>query len=209
MLVKKGAEANLYLEEWYNLKVIKKVRIPKSYRLHQIDYEIRRSRTVHEAQIMSDAKRAGVPTPIIYLIDVKRTTLVMEYVDGPRVKERLNQLPSQDRKVLCRRIGGLIGQLHRKGIIHGDLTTSNMILGQNDKIFFIDFGLAEYSVEVEKRGVDLHLMKRALESTHYPHAKECFTSIITGYASVVTKKNAEEVVKRVREIAQRGRYSGT
>ena len=209
MLVKKGAEANLYLEEWYNLKVIKKVRIPKSYRLHQIDYEIRRSRTVHEAQIMSDAKRAGVPTPIIYLIDVKRTTLVMEYVDGPRVKERLNQLPNQDRKVLCRRIGGLIGQLHRKGIIHGDLTTSNMILGQNDKIFFIDFGLAEYSVEVEKRGVDLHLMKRALESTHYPHAKECFTSIITGYASVVTKKNAEEVVKRVREIAQRGRYSGT
>jgi len=209
MLVMKGAEANLYLEEWYGLKVIKKVRIPKSYRLRQIDYEIRRSRTVHEAQIMSDAKRAGVPTPIIYLIDVQRTTLVMEYVDGPRVKESLNQLPSQERKVLCRRIGGLIGQLHGKGIIHGDLTTSNMILGQHEKIFFIDFGLAEYSVEVEKRGVDLHLMKRALESTHYPHATECFTSIIAGYASVVTRKNAEEVVKRVREIAQRGRYSGT
>ena len=209
MLVRKGAEANLYLEEWYGIKVIKKVRIPKSYRLRQIDYEIRRSRTVHEAQIMSDAKRAGVPTPIIYLIDVKRTSIVMEYIEGPRVKEILNLLPSQERKVLCRRIGGLIGQLHGKGIIHGDLTTSNMIMGQNEKIFFIDFGLAEYSVEVEKRGVDLHLMKRALESTHYPHAKECFTSIIAGYAIEVTSKNAEEVVKRVREIAQRGRYSGT
>jgi TP53 regulating kinase-like protein len=209
MLVRKGAEANLYLEEWYGIKVIKKVRISKSYRLRQIDYEIRRSRTVHEAQIMSDAKRAGVPTPIIYLIDVKRTTLIMEYVEGPRVKEILNLLPSQERKVLCRRIGGLIGQLHGKGIIHGDLTTSNMIIGQNKKIFFIDFGLAEYSVEVEKRGVDLHLMKRALESTHYPHAKECFTSIIAGYANEVTSENAEEVVKRVREITQRGRYSGT
>ena len=209
MLVRKGAEANLYLEEWYGLKVIKKVRMPKSYRLRQIDYEIRRSRTVHEAQIMSDAKRAGVPTPIIYLIDVKRTSIVMEYIEGPRVKEILNLLPSQERKELCRRIGGLIGQLHGKGIIHGDLTTSNMIIGQNEKIFFIDFGLAEYSVEVEKRGVDLHLMKRALESTHYPHAKECFTSIIAGYAMEVTSKNSEEVVKRVREIAQRGRYSGT
>jgi len=166
MLVRKGAEANLYLEEWYGIKVIKKVRIPKSYRLRQIDYEIRRSRTVHEAQIMSDAKRAGVPTPTIYLIDVKRTTLIMEYVEGPRVKEILNLLHSQERKVLCRQIGGLIGQLHGKGIIHGDLTTSNMIIGQTKKIYFIDFGLAEYSVDVEKRGVDLHLMKRALESTH-------------------------------------------
>jgi TP53 regulating kinase-like protein len=209
MLVRKGAEANLYLEEWYGLKVIKKVRVPKSYRLRQIDYKIRRSRTVHEAQIMSDAKRAGVPTPIIYLIDVKRTSIVMEYVEGPRVKEILNIIPRQERKILCRRIGGLIGQLHGKGIIHGDLTTSNMILGQNEKIFFIDFGLAEYSAEVEKRGVDLHLMKRALESTHYPHAKECYASIIAGYTVKVTSKNAEEVVKRVREIAQRGRYSGT
>lgn len=209
MLVRKGAEANLYLEEWYGIKVIKKVRIPKSYRLRQIDYEIRRSRTVHEAQIMSDAKRAGVPTPIIYLIDVQRTTLVMEYVEGSRVKEILNQLPSQEREAFCKRIGGLIGQLHGKGIIHGDLTTSNMIMGPNEKIFFIDFGLAEYSAEVEKRGVDLHLMKRALESTHYPHAKECFTSIIAGYANEVTSKKAEEVVKRVQEIAQRGRYSGT
>ncbi len=209
MLVRKGAEANLYLEDWYGLKVIKKVRIPKPYRLRQIDNEIRRSRTIHEAQIMSDAKRAGVPTPIIYLIDVKRTSIVMEYIEGQRVKEILNLLPSKERKMLCKRIGGLIGQLHGKGIIHGDLTTSNMILGQNEKIFFIDFGLAEYSAEVEKRGVDIHLMKRALESTHYHHAKECFTSIIAGYTIEVTSKNAEEVVKRVREIVQRGRYSGT
>ena len=207
MLIRKGAEANLYVEEWYGLRVIKKARIPKAYRLHQIDLEIRRSRTAHEAQILHEAKQAGVPTPIIYFIDVNRAFIVMEHVEGPRVKEILNTLSSTDRRRLCRHIGGLIGKLHRKGIIHGDLTTSNMIRGKNERVFFIDFGLAEYSMEVEKRGVDIHLMKRALESTHYTHAKECFNAIIEGYILEVGDKNSEDVVTRVGEIAKRGRYS--
>lgn len=207
MLLRKGAEANLYLEDWYGLTVIKKARIRKTYRLHQIDFEIRRNRTVHEAQIMHDAKRAGVPTPMIYFIDVNRAFIVMEHIEGPRVKEILNTLPSTERRRLCRHIGGLIGKLHRRGIIHGDLTTSNMIRGKNERVFFIDFGLAEYSMEVEKRGVDLHLMKRALGSTHYAHAKECFNSIMEGYTLEVGGTNSTDVITRVGEIAKRGRYS--
>jgi TP53 regulating kinase-like protein len=207
MLMRKGAEANLYLEVWHGVQVVKKVRLPKPYRLPQIDCEIRRSRTIHEAQLLSDAKRAGVPTPVLYHIDVPHATIVMEYVAGPRVKELLTRLPRPERHRLCRRIGGVIGQLHGAGIIHGDLTTSNMILRPTDRIVFIDFGLAEYSAEVEKRGVDIHLMKRALESTHYSHAKACLTAILAGYAREVSTAQAKDVVTRVREIGRRGRYT--
>lgn len=207
MLIKKGAEANLYVEDWYGLTVIKKARIRKTYRLRQIDREIRRSRTVHEAQILHDAKRAGVPTPMIYFIDVNRAFIVMEYLEGPTVKELLNTLPRTPRRQLCRHIGGLIGKLHRWGIIHGDLTTSNLIQRTHERVFFIDFGLAEYSMEVEKRGVDLHLMKRALESTHFTHAAECFNALMEGYSREVGRKTCEDVITRVEVIAKRGRYS--
>jgi len=207
VLIRKGAEADLYLEDWYGLKVIRKVRIPKSYRLPQLDFEIRRSRTVHEAQMMHDAKLAGVPTPTIYFIDVDRTLITMEYLEGLRVKEILNSLPTEERRVLCRGAGRLIGRLHGKGIIHGDLTTSNMIVAKNGKMSFLDFGLSEYSEEVEKRGVDIHLMKRALQSTHYKHARDCFNSVMEGYTVEVGREAAGEVVERVGEIDKRGRYS--
>lgn len=207
MLIRKGAEANLYLEDWYGIRVIRKVRIPKSYRLSQLDFEIRRSRTIHEAQVMHDAKLAGVPTPTIYFIDVNRTFIVMEYIEGMRVKETLSLLSSEERRKLCRGIGKLIGSLHGNGIIHGDLTTSNMIITKNEKMFFIDFGLSEYSEEVEKRGVDIHLMKRALQSTHYKYARECFNSVMEGYTIEIGHETAKEVVKRIGEIEKRGRYS--
>jgi TP53 regulating kinase-like protein len=156
---------------------------------------------------MHEAKLAGVPTPTIYSVDVAATTIVMEYIEGTRIKETLNDLSSKKRDGLCRLLGRLVGRLHRKGIIHGDLTTSNMIVSKSGKIFFIDFGLAEYSEEVEKRGVDLLLMKRALQSTHYAYARECFDAAIKGYAKEMTDEATGEVVKRVKEIENRGRYA--
>ena len=206
-LIRKGAEADLYLEDWYGLKVVRKMRKAKAYRIPALDVEIRRERTSHEAQIMHEAKLAGVPTPTIYSVDVAATTIVMEYIEGTRIKETLNDLSSKKRDDLCRLLGRLVGRLHRKGIIHGDLTTSNMIVSKSGKIFFIDFGLAEYSEEVEKRGVDLLLMKRALQSTHYACARECFDAAIKGYAKEMTDEATGEVVKRVKEIENRGRYA--
>lgn len=206
-LIRKGAEADLYLEDWYGLKVIRKMRKAKAYRLPQLDSEIRHGRTSHEAQIIHDAKLAGVPTPTIYLVDMEATTIIMEYIEGPRVKEALNNLSSGERESLCRVLGQLIGRLHRKGIIHGDLTTSNMIVSKNGKVFLIDFGLAEYSEELEKRGVDFLLVKRALQSTHYAYARECFNAVIDGYVMEMGREVAGEVVERVEEIEKRGRYA--
>jgi len=130
----------------------------------------------------------------------------MEYVKGKQVKQVLNSFEKEKRVDLCRRIGELIGQLHSHGIIHGDLTTSNMILTPCEKVFFVDFGLGEYSAELEIRGVDLHLMKRAFQSTHFRFAEECFEAVMEGYAEIVGKETAKDVLEKIKEIERRGRY---
>jgi TP53 regulating kinase-like protein len=206
LLIKKGAEASLFLEDWHGQKVILKRRLPKKYRLGKLDDEIRIQRTVHEPQIIHRAKEAGVPTPTIFMVDINDATIVMEFVEGKQVKQILNSLAEEKRLQLCRHIGNLIGSLHSQGIIHGDLTTSNMILTPHGKVVFVDFGLSEISRELEVRGVDLHLMKRAFQSTHYRYAKDCFEAAMEGYAEVVGSAVAKDVLEKTREIEKRGRY---
>jgi TP53 regulating kinase-like protein len=205
-LLKKGAEARLYLASWHDKKVIIKMRFPKKYRPARLDLEIRSYRTVHEPQLMHEAKRAGVPTPTIFLVDVKNAVIVMEFIEGKQVKQLLGDLSEKERKKVCVRIGELIGRLHMQGVIHGDLTTSNMILNSEGKIFLVDFGLGEKTMELEAKGVDLHLMKRALQSTHYQFADECFEAVMSGYGAVLGEEDAKDVSEKIREIEKRGRY---
>jgi len=206
VLIKKGAEANLYLEEWHGRKVIMKLRLAKAYRLSQLDLTIRTQRTLHEPLLIHRAKEAGVPTPTIYLVDLADSNIIMEYIEGKQVKQVLNDMPRKEKLRLCRQIGALIGRLHKYDIIHGDLTTSNMILTPYGKVYFVDFGLGEYSDELEVRGVDLHLMKRALQSTHHKYAKECFEAVIAGYTETMGKESTKNVLGKIREIERRGRY---
>ena len=206
VLLKKGAEASLFLEEWHNRKVIMKRRLPKKYRIPELDRMIRSQRTVHEPNIIHKAKTAGVPTPTIFMVDMAEANIIMEFVNGKQVKEVLDDVSSEERLSLSNHIGGLIGRLHKHGIIHGDLTTSNMILTPYGKVVFVDFGLSERSKELEPKGVDLHLMKRALQSTHYKYAKECFKEIMKGYGESMGKENVKKVTAKIREIEKRGRY---
>jgi TP53 regulating kinase-like protein len=81
-----------------------------------------------------------------------------------------------------------------------------MILSPEGKIFFVDFGLGEKNSELEARGVDLHLMKRALQSTHYQFWEECFRNVLSGYSSVLGSEAAEKVYEKIKEIERRGRY---
>jgi len=204
--MKKGAEASLFLEEWHGRRVVMKRRLEKRYRLCELDTAIRCQRTLHEPQLIHRAKEAGVPTPTIFLVDTTEANIVMEYVDGEQVKRVLDRLSEAERLRLCRHIGAMIGRLHNHGIIHGDLTTSNMILTSSGKVFFVDFGLGERSTELEARGVDLHLMKRALQSTHYRYADECFEAVLQGYSETVGAGVAKTVLEKIREIERRGRY---
>jgi len=205
-LMKKGAEASLFLADWHGRHVVVKTRLPKKYRPAKLDMIIRTYRTVHEPQLMNEAKKAGVPTPTIFLVDVKNASIVMEFVEGKQVKQLLARLSVEDREALCKKVGVLIGRLHKHGVIHGDLTTSNMILNAEGKVFLVDFGLGEKNTEVEAKGVDLHLMKRALQSTHYKFAEECFEAVTKGYSEVLGEDEAKDVLAKVKEIERRGRY---
>jgi len=204
--MKKGAEASLYLAEWHGRKVIIKRRLPKKYRPSQLDEQIRIYRTTHEPQLMHEAKKAGVPTPTIFLVDVKDATIIMEFIEGKQVKQLLSRFSESERQRLFLKIGDSIGRLHESGIVHGDLTTSNMILNSEGKIFFVDFGLGEKTKELEARGVDLHLMKRALQSTHFRFTEECFDAVIMGYSKVLDAETVNSILDKIKEIERRGRY---
>jgi TP53 regulating kinase-like protein len=206
VLLKKGAEASLFLADWHDRKVIIKTRLPKRYRPVGLDAAIRSYRTVHEPQLMHEAKRAGVATPTVFLVDVKNGAVVMEFVEGKQVKQLLGCMGREERRRLCFKIGGLVGKLHVHGVIHGDLTTSNMIVDCEGKVFLVDFGLGEKNVELEAKGVDLHLLKRALQSTHYQFADECFSGVMEGYAAVVGVAEIGKIVGKIKEIERRGRY---
>ena len=206
VLLKKGAEASLYVEDWHGRRVIIKVRIPKRYRAEVLDKQIRSYRTVHEPQLMHEAKAAGVPTPLIYMVNVPEASITMEFIEGEQVKQLLNKVSKAERKDLCVRIGELVGRLHSQSLIHGDLTTSNMIQDPDGKIFLVDFGLGEKNSEVEAKGVDLHLLKRALQSTHFQFWEECFENVLSGYSAVLGEELAEKVYLKIKEIEKRGRY---
>jgi len=206
VLIKKGAEANLYLANWHGRKVVLKKRLPKKYRPRALDEQIRTYRTIHEPQLMHEAKKAGVPTPIVFLVDKAKATIIMQYIHGKQVKQLLNEMSQNERQSLCFRIGESVGKLHKYGIVHGDLTTSNLIQNPTGRVFFLDFGLGDRTKELEARGVDLHLMKRALQSTHYAHAEECFENAIRGYSTILGIETSENVLDKIRQIERRGRY---
>jgi len=205
-LLKKGAEAHLFLANWHDRKVIVKARFPKKYRPTELDEKIRSYRTAHEPLLMHEVKKAGVPTPTIFLVDIKNAMITMEFVEGKQLKQVLPHVPRKERQELCFRVGVLIGKMHRRGVVHGDLTTSNMILSGEGKIFLVDFGLGEKTTELEARGVDLHLMKRALQSTHYQFAEDCFKHVLRGYFEVWDTEDAKKVLEKILEIERRGRY---
>jgi TP53 regulating kinase-like protein len=205
-LLKKGAEASLFLIDWHGKKAIIKVRVPKLYRPVALDEQIRTYRTVHEPQLIHEAKQAGVATPLIFMVNVPQATIIMEYVEGQQIKQLLNVVGKNERHALCVRIGESTAWLHQHGLIHGDLTTSNMILNPEGKLFFVDFGLGEKNIELEAQGVDLHLLKRALQSTHYQFWEECFQNVLCGYTSILGVEKAEKVYEKIREIERRGRY---
>jgi TP53 regulating kinase-like protein len=206
VVIQKGAEATLYSTEWNDRRVVIKKRFRKKYRPPELDERIRTYRTVHEPQLIHGAKRAGVPTPVIYQVNPKEATIVMEFIEGKQVKEILNELSERKRRHICLQIGRSIGKLHESGLIHGDLTTSNMILNSESRVVFVDFGLGEKTDELESRAVDLHLMKRALQSTHFRFAQECLDAVMDGYANVLGPEITRETLQKIEAIEKRGRY---
>jgi Kae1-associated kinase Bud32 len=202
-ILQRGAEAILYLDKIENRKVLVKERIKKSYRISAIDERLRKERTRMEIKILTEARKCRVPTPQIFNVDEQNGKIVMEFIEGKTLKEVFEKASKIEIEKIAFEVGKLIGKLHAADIVHGDLTTSNMIQS-DEKIYFIDFGLSQFSSRVEDKAVDLHLLFEALKAAHFKVLNYCWENIVKGYKYEYPK--AEEVLKQVKEIEKRARY---
>jgi len=208
-LIYKGAEASLFYGHWFGREVIFKYRIPKEYRLEEIDKKIRIERTLSEGKALIKVKSYGVNVPQVYEIDAQNSTLIMKFIEGEKLKNILENLSENQKDKYFKTIGRDIAILHKNGHIHGDITTSNIIITNEEDIFLIDFGLHEYSDKVEDKSVDLHLFKRVLISSHGKNFKFCFNAFLNGYRSEyeqVNKQECNQIIKNINAIESRGRY---
>jgi TP53 regulating kinase and related kinases len=200
IVLKKGAEADIYLISWYGNKAISKIRKVKPYRQNSLDYEIRRTRTVREATMLSVTKSMGIKTPFVYFVDPVSAEIIMEYIEGESVKEKMNQ-------DVALQMGKIAGLLHVNNIIHNDLTTSNFLKVGENQLVLLDFGLSFFSERPEDKAVDLRLVKEVLFSAYVSICHASFSNFLVGYSSVVGQKKMQSTLRKVVEIEQRGRYS--
>ncbi|MGQ9514040.1 MAG: KEOPS complex kinase/ATPase Bud32 [Thermoproteota archaeon] len=199
-----GAEAEISLCNWLGFQVVVKRRKSKGYRIKDLDRKIIATRTIHEASMLSKVRSMGVPTPFVLHIDPVDGVIVMQYLDGSALSEIATRASLSELKPLFKRLGNHLGVLHRNKIIHGDPTTSNMIV-LNNEVFMVDFGLASYASGVEQMGEDLYVLDMALKSAHHPLSKELFDSVLSGYGEKFGT-GFDLVLKRLGEISKRGRY---
>ena len=204
-IIKIGAEATISSTKWFEISAISKIRHKKKYRPIEIDNLIRVQRTIKEANIMNKTRLLKIDVPIIYFVDPNNAEIIMENIDGPRVKEYLDN-KNIDCAGIGWKIGHMVGKLHKNNIIHGDLTTSNMIIRKNNNICLIDFGLANQSNKLEDKGVDIKLLKGILNSAHNDVFKIVFDNFLAGYESIM-KNSFEQIISIVKQIEMRGRYA--
>jgi len=198
-----GAEARLDSAVWMNREVVFKQRVVKGYRHPVLDRSLQTFRIKNEVRLMLEARKAGIPVPVIYSVDLAENRIVMEEIPGVRVKDALENMPEDRARDVCLKIGEIAGKLHANDIVHGDLTTSNMLL-YGDRIVVIDFSLGSKSSELEDKGVDMHLLEEAFHSAHYRRS-ELYEAVKDSY--VKTYPGGAEVLKKVKEIEKRGRYT--
>jgi len=188
--IARGAESVIYEDK----NTIIKDRLKKNYRIAELDEELRRQRTRRETNLL---QKVTIPHPRLIRSDDKQK-IVMEKIKGEKLREVLDKKPE-----LARRIGELVAELHNHNIIHGDLTTSNMILNEKNNIVFIDFGLSFHSDKIEDKAVDIHLFKQALNSKHFKVYDKALKEFMQGYKKV---NKHEQIMQRLKEVELRGRY---
>ena len=187
---------------WDKKKAILKIRKTKSYRNSLLDQKIRKQRTSRESQIISQVKSFGISTPLIYFMDINKCSILMQYIDGKIVRD----LKGNDIVKVCSEIGKIVGTMHKNGIMHGDLTTSNFLLDKK-KLFLIDFGLASRTEKPDDHAVDLRLFKEILNSAHAEVMEKSWKNFQKGYSKVVGMKYSKKILNLVAVIESRGRYA--
>ena len=184
-------------------RVLVKSRVPKSYRHPTLDQSLRAHRTRMEARLLQEARACGVPTPVVYDIDLVNAELWMQEIEGPRAKDALAAADPAEVRRICEEIGRMVARLHANGMTHGDLTTSNMIL-LDGRVWFIDLSLGAKAASLEEMGVDMHLLREAFQSAH-SDIMWAYDIIAETYANHFP--GGRHVLSKVNDIEERGRYA--
>ena len=204
ILLKRGAEADIYRIPWRSnsIQAILKIRRPKPYRNPVLDIRIRKQRTTRESQTIHLARSFGIPVPIIYFVDPVSSSIIMQEIPGVPVHDLLPEKIVE----LSKTIGTMTGILHKNGVMHGDLTTSNFIL-YRDRLYMLDFGLSQNTIKPQDHAVDLRLIKEIFNSAHAPIMDSAWSALLSGYNSSVGSTTCEKIIDLVSQIESRGRYA--
>lgn len=197
-IIATGAEATL--ERAADGTLLKK-RLPKSYRIPMLDARLRETRTKTESAILRKLHTAGINVPAVYATDIKQGIITLHYIEGQKLRDVLT---TGNAMVIGSILGQSIRAIHDKHIIHGDLTTSNIIVsGTPDNatdytLSIIDFGLAQHSRRIEDKAVDLHILEQSLEAYHWEVKDPCFDAVLNAYGDAT-------VLDRLNLVRQRGK----
>ncbi|CAN9512134.1 unnamed protein product [Ophioblennius macclurei] len=207
-LMKQGAEARLYRVQFLGKPAVVKERFPKRYRHALLDEKLRQKRTVQEVRSVLRCRRAGISTPVIYFVDYTSHRVFMEDIVGSSTaRDYIASCQDSELERLAERVGKILAKMHDEDVIHGDLTTSNMLLRHGaedteDELLLIDFGLSYISSLPEDKGVDLYVLEKAFLSTH-PNTEELFKKLLQSYTA--SSKRSAAVIKKLDEVRLRGR----
>ena len=199
-----GAEAVLTASLFLGRSAVLKQRKPKAYRLPALEHQISRGRMRNEARLMRRARAAGVGVPALFDAEPESQLLVLEYLGRSSLRNEYDSLSPAGRRKAADAVGQAIGRLHAASIIHGDLTTSNMII-RGGRVHFVDFSLGHISDKLEDRAVDLKAFKDSFVATHLAHASD-LSRVLEGYGKALGGP-AQKVVKQVASIERRRRYA--
>ncbi|KAM6927915.1 EKC/KEOPS complex subunit TP53RK [Xenentodon cancila] len=214
VLLQQGAEARVYRTQFLGRPAVLKERFPKRYRHPELDEKLTHRRTVQEVRSMLRCRRAGVSAPVVYFVDYTSHCIFLEeVVDSLTVRDHIastqqsNSLKEQGLDWLAEKIGQILAKMHDEDVIHGDLTTSNMLLRRGPEhaasdLVLIDFGLSYISALPEDKGVDLYVLEKAFLSTH-PNTELLFEKLLKSYAA--SSKKSAAVIRKLDEVRLRGR----
>lgn len=208
-LISQGAEGKVYESKFLSKPSVEKVRVSKRYRVPELDQKLNKQRILQECRCMVKCMKAGVLTPNIYHIDIASNRIIIEKIIGATAKDFFNSYKDtgyneKECSDIATKIGEIIGKMHDNDIIHGDLTTSNiMIRNESKEIVMIDFGLGSTQSIIEDKAVDLYVLERAMLSTH-PGSQHLINFILASYR-FACKKHGTLVLFKLEQVRLRGR----
>ncbi|CAL1279479.1 unnamed protein product [Larinioides sclopetarius] len=220
-LISQGSEAKVYKGQFLGKPSILKERFVKKYRHPELDKSLTCERIRAEVRALNKCHEAGIKCPAVYFADIEsRCIILQEITNSITVKEYLKSILGNQGSTeintsssLAQKIGSSIAKMHKNELVHGDITTSNMLLksdklnefssAENFEVYFIDFGLAKRDVVAEDKAIDLYVLERVISSSH-PNSDKFYTAILSEYMRVLGNQS-KAVADKLEEVRARGR----